>query len=160
MKIFPKQQKLFWFMILCFLTVTVRHKSCEILFLNIFHKSTFQTPLQLSRFSIWKVNPSLKESSLEFWCNVTLNNCMSLNTNYSTCISYCNWSTGIGMKWNTSTDLSIFEIRFILYLSLSTLNRRRGKYFMLLTTASTLVGAQDHFICVNQENDFTVKVEM
>lgn len=53
-----------------------------------------------------------------------------------------------------------FEIRFILYLSLSTLNRRRGKYFMLLTTASTLVGAQDHFICVNQENDFTVKVEM
>jgi len=38
------------------------------------HESTFQTLLQLSRFSIWKVNPRLKESSLEFWCNVTLNN--------------------------------------------------------------------------------------
>ena len=61
-----------------FVTVTILYKSCEILIMYIFHESTFQTLLQLSRFSIWKVNPSLKESSLEFWCNVTLNNCMSL----------------------------------------------------------------------------------
>ena len=58
---------------------TTVHKSCEILFLYyIFHKSTFQTLLQLSGFSIWKVNPSRKEPSLEFWCNVTLNSCMSI----------------------------------------------------------------------------------
>ena len=90
------------------LTVTILHKSCEILFLCVFHKSTFQTLVQLSGFSIWKINPSLKESSLEFWCNVTLNNCMSLKKQTS-CIGYCNWSTGIGMKWNTSTDLSILS---------------------------------------------------
>jgi len=34
------------------LTVTLLHKSCEILFLYIFHKSTFPTVLQLSGFSI------------------------------------------------------------------------------------------------------------
>jgi len=37
---------------LCLLTFTVLHKSCEILFLSIFHKSTFQTLLQLCGFSI------------------------------------------------------------------------------------------------------------
>jgi len=52
MKIFPKQQQLFWSLIVCSLTVTVLHKSCEILFLYIFHKSTFQTLLQLSGFKI------------------------------------------------------------------------------------------------------------
>ena len=57
-------------MIVCLLTVTVLH---------IFHKSTFQTRLQLSGSSIWKVNLSRKEPNLEFWCNVTLNNCMSLS---------------------------------------------------------------------------------
>jgi len=50
-KIIPKQQ-LFWSMIVCLLTVTVLHKSCEILFLYIFHKSTFQTLQQLSGFSV------------------------------------------------------------------------------------------------------------
>ena len=52
MKIFPKQQYLFWPMIVCLLSVTILRKSCEILFLYIFHKSTFQTLLQLSGFSI------------------------------------------------------------------------------------------------------------
>ena len=42
----------FWSLIVCLLTVTVLHKSCEILFLRICHKSTFQTLLQLSGFSI------------------------------------------------------------------------------------------------------------
>jgi len=108
MKVFPIQL-LFWSMIVCLFTVTVLHKSYEILLLCIFHKSTFQTLLlQLSGLSIWKINPSLKESSLEFWCNVTLHNCMSLKKQTS-CISYCNWSTGIGMKWNTSTDLSVLS---------------------------------------------------
>jgi len=60
----------FWSMIICLLTVTTVHKSCEIVIMYIFHQSTFQTLLQLSRFSIWKVNPSLRESCLEFWCNV------------------------------------------------------------------------------------------
>jgi len=52
-------------LIVCLLTVTTVHKSCEILFLCIFHKSTLQTLLQLSRFSILKVNPSCKEPNLE-----------------------------------------------------------------------------------------------
>jgi len=42
----------FWSLIVRLLTVTVPHKSCKILFLYIFHKSTFQTLLQLSEFSI------------------------------------------------------------------------------------------------------------
>jgi len=33
---------------------------------------------------------------------------MSLEKQTS-CISYCNWSTGIGIKWNTSTQLSILS---------------------------------------------------
>ena len=35
------------------LTAAVLHKSYKILFLYVFHKSTFQTVLQLSGFSIW-----------------------------------------------------------------------------------------------------------
>ena len=62
----------FWSVIVCLLTVTILHKSCEILFLYIFHKPTYHTLMQLSVFSIWNVNPSL-----EFWCDVTLHNCMS-----------------------------------------------------------------------------------
>jgi len=42
----------FLVLIVCLLTVTVLHKSCEILFLYIFHKSTVETLLQLSGFSI------------------------------------------------------------------------------------------------------------
>jgi len=91
------QQQLFWSMIICLLTVTVLHyNSCAILFLHIFHKSAFETVLQLSGFLIWKVNSSLEESSWEFWCNVTLNNCMSIKKQTS-CNNYCNWSTGIGI---------------------------------------------------------------
>ena len=84
------------------------HYTCEILFFYIFHKSTFQTLLQLIGFSIWKVNPSHKELNLEFWSNVILNNCMAVKKQTS-CISYCNWSTGIVMKWNTSYDSSILS---------------------------------------------------
>jgi len=43
-----------WSLIVCLLTVTVLHKSCKILFLYVFHKSTFQTLLQLSGFSFEK----------------------------------------------------------------------------------------------------------
>jgi len=31
----------FWSMIVCLFIVTILHKSCEILFLYVFHKSTF-----------------------------------------------------------------------------------------------------------------------
>jgi len=39
-------------MVVCLLTVTVLYKSSETLFLYIFHKSTIQTLLKLSGFSI------------------------------------------------------------------------------------------------------------
>jgi len=42
----------FWSVIVCLLTVTILHKSCEILFLYIFHKPTYHTLMQLSVFSI------------------------------------------------------------------------------------------------------------
>ena len=60
-------------MTICLLTDTTPHQYCEILIMYIFHESTFQTLLQLSKFSISKVKTNLKESSLEFRCNVILN---------------------------------------------------------------------------------------
>jgi len=66
MKMFLKQQQLFWSLTVYLLTVTVLHKSCKILFLYIFHKSSFQTLLQLSGFSIQKVNLSRKEPNSKF----------------------------------------------------------------------------------------------
>jgi len=46
-----------------FVNTYILHNLCEVLFLHIFYNSVFQTVLQLCGFSIWKVNPSLKESS-------------------------------------------------------------------------------------------------
>jgi len=104
MKNFPKQQSFFWSVIVCFLIVrlfiTVLHNSYKILFLHIFH-------IPDSSATQWvfncKVSPSLKESSLVFWCNETLNNCMSLQMRTSY-ISHYNWSTGIGI-WNETPQL-------------------------------------------------------
>ena len=76
-----------------------------------------QNLLQLSGFSIWKLNPNFKERSLKFWSNVTLNNCMSLKKQPS-CISYCNWSTVYEMKYlnkfvNSSVATSPVVLRWL-----------------------------------------------
>jgi len=91
-------------MIICLLTVTILHKSYEILIMYMFHESTFQTLLQLSRFSIWKINPSIKESSLEFWCNVTLNNCMSLKKQ-TTVLALVTATEVLVLVWNETPQL-------------------------------------------------------
>ena len=75
--------------------------------------SDFQTLPQLSGLSIWKVYPSLKESSSEFRCfNVTLNNCISLKKQTG-CMSYYNWSADIGI-WNETPQLICqYSVNFI-----------------------------------------------
>jgi len=45
-------------MIICLLTVTILHKSCEILIMHIFHESTFQTlqfekSIQVLKNQVW-----------------------------------------------------------------------------------------------------------
>jgi len=45
-------------MIICLLTVTILHKSCEILIMRIFHESTFQTlqfekSIQVLKNQVW-----------------------------------------------------------------------------------------------------------
>jgi len=92
---------------------------------------TNQTLLQLSGFSICNINPSLKESSLEFWCNVTLNNCMSL-TKRTSCISYCNWSTGIGRPiWNETPQL-ICQCLVMPFQQFKTV-MQKAKFFCIFT---------------------------